>query len=269
MRDHDTVAALASQVLTADGLARGDEPERPGDGRGVPVIAVTAMACRFPGADTPEAFWNHLAEGRDAVTGVPAGRWPDPADADSRWGAFLDDPAAFDAGYFGIGEEEARATDPQARLFLELAHEALERAGYAGPRRRGRRVGVFAAAGESGYRRLLEQAHGETEPPSSALTGNLTGLLACRVAHCLDLTGPALVVDTACSSALVALHLARRSLQQGECDIAVVGGVHLNLTPDGYASLERSHALSPTGRCRTFSATADGFVPGRAARPSC
>ncbi|MFD1500615.1 beta-ketoacyl synthase N-terminal-like domain-containing protein, partial [Streptosporangium lutulentum] len=262
MRDHDTVAALAGQVLTADGLARGDEPERPGDGRGVPVIAVTAMACRFPGADTPEAFWNHLAEGRDAVTGVPAGRWPDPADADSRWGAFLDDPAAFDAGYFGIGEEEARATDPQARLFLELAHEALERAGYAGPRRRGRRVGVFAAAGESGYRRLLEQAHGETEPPSSALTGNLTGLLAGRVAHCLDLTGPALVVDTACSSALVALHLARRSLQQGECDIAVVGGVHLNLTPDGYASLERSHALSPTGRCRTFSATADGFVPG-------
>ncbi|MEV5410326.1 amino acid adenylation domain-containing protein [Thermopolyspora sp. NPDC052614] len=260
VRDHDTVAGLAGLVLAGGG--RGEEPERRDGDPGGPVIAVTAMACRFPGADTPEAFWDLLVRGRDVVGGVPAGRWADPAGSAGRWGAFLDDPAAFDAGYFGIGEEEAVATDPQARIFLELAHEALERAGYAGPRRRGLRVGVFAAAGESGYRRLLEQAYGEAGPPASALIGTLGNMLAARVAHCLDLTGPALVVDTACSSALVALHLARRSLQQGECDVAVVGGVNLNLTPDGYASLEKIQALSPTGRCHTFGAAADGFVPG-------
>ncbi|MFB6526588.1 amino acid adenylation domain-containing protein [Streptomyces sp. NPDC056399] len=227
-----------------------------------PLIAVSGLACRLPGADTPEAFWDRLLDGYDAVTPVPEGRWGDPGDGHARWGAFLDEPDGFDAGFFGIGDEEARATDPQARILLELAHEALERAGYAGPRRRGRRVGVFVAASDSGYRRILEQSGEEGELPAAALTGNLPNMLAARVAHCLDLTGPALAVDTACSSALVALHLARRSLQAGECDIAVVGGVHLNLTPAGYALLEKAGALSPTGRCHAFGAAADGFVPG-------
>ncbi|MFB7406870.1 amino acid adenylation domain-containing protein [Streptomyces sp. NPDC056202] len=227
-----------------------------------PLIAVSGLACRLPGADTPEAFWDRLLDGYDAVIPVPEGRWGNPADGHARWGAFLDEPDGFDAGFFGIGDEEARATDPQARILLELAHEALERAGYAGPRRRGRRVGVFVAAGDSGYRRVLEQSGDEGELPAAALTGNLPNMLAARVAHCLDLTGPALAVDTACSSALVALHLARRSLQAGECDIAVVGGVHLNLTPAGYALLEKAGALSPTGRCHAFGASADGFVPG-------
>ncbi|MEU9297414.1 amino acid adenylation domain-containing protein [Streptomyces sp. NPDC048266] len=244
------------------GQPSGGVPSSPSPGRAEPVVAVSAVACRFPGADTPEAFWERLAEGYDAVTGVPAGRWPDAVDRDARWGAFLDDPARFDAEFFGIGDEEARTADPQARILLKLAYEALERAGYAGPRRRGRRVGVFVAAGDSGYRKVLEQAYGEAELPVSALTGNLPNMLAARVAHCLDLTGPALAVDTACSSALVALHLARRSLQAGECDVAVVGGVHLNLTPGGYALLEKAQALSPTGRCHAFGAAADGFVPG-------
>src|SRR5690606_39273425 len=140
-----------------------------------PPAAVLALACGFPGADTPEEFWDLLVSGRDAVTTVPPGRWGDGADTGhtgdvdtghagaepdgdsgtgrhagavpgaARWGAFLDDPAAFDAGHFAVDEAEARALDPQARIFLELAHEALERAGYAGARRRGLRVGVFAA----------------------------------------------------------------------------------------------------------------------------
>ncbi|WP_406066352.1 amino acid adenylation domain-containing protein [Streptomyces sp. NBC_01077] len=274
IRDHTTVAALAGLMLTTDhaplGTSSGPGAEElasyavrraPAQGAG-PLVAVSALACRFPGADTPEAFWDRLVDGYDAVTPVPDGRWADPADGRARWGAFLDEPGGFDAGFFGIGEEDARATDPQARILLELAHEALERAGYAGPRRRGRRVGVFVAAGDSGYRRVLEHAWGEGELPAAALTGNLPSMLAARVAHCLDLTGPALAVDTACSSALVALHLARRSLQAGECDIAVVGGVHLNLTPTGYALLEKAQALSPTGRCHAFGTAADGFVPG-------
>ncbi|MFJ5138667.1 amino acid adenylation domain-containing protein [Streptomyces sp. NPDC088707] len=273
VRDHTTVAALAGLMLAAAQAAPHDSAQAtPHDSAQAapdgsaqaltPLVAVSALACRFPGADTPEAFWDRLLDGYDAVTPVPDGRWADPGDGHARWGAFLDEPDGFDAGFFGIGEEEARATDPQARILLELAHEALERAGYAGPRRRGRRVGVFVAAGDSGYRRVLEEGHGEGGLPAAALTGNLPNMLAARVAHCLDLTGPALAVDTACSSALVALHLARRSLQAGECDIAVVGGVHLQLTPTGYTLLEKAGALSPTGRCHAFGAAADGFVPG-------
>ena len=267
MRD-DTVAALTDHLLAAlEGTAGRPEP-RAADGappspRG-PGTAVVGMACRFPGAGTPEEFWELLTAGRDAVTAAPAGRWSTDGTAeDGRWGAFLDDPAAFDAGHFGLGAEEARALDPQARVFLELAHEALERAGYAGPRRRGLRIGVFAAVGDSGYRQVLaDAAPGGAPPAEAALTGNLPNLVAARVAHCLDLDGPALAVDTACSSGLVALHLARRSLADGECDLAVVGGVNLHLTPAAHRSLEAARALSPTGRSRAFGAAADGFVPG-------
>ncbi|MFI1422148.1 amino acid adenylation domain-containing protein [Streptomyces sp. NPDC020731] len=268
MRD-DTVAALTDRLLDAvAGTAGRQVSERRATADGTPSqgsgTAVVGLACRFPGAGTPEEFWDLLAAGRDAVTTVPAGRWSTTGAAEEgRWGAFLDDPAAFDAGHFGIGAEEARALDPQARIFLELAHEALERAGYAGPRRRGLRIGVFAAVGDSGYRRILADAAPGAAPPAEAtLTGNLPNLVAARVAHCLDLDGPALAVDTACSSGLVALHLARRSLADGECDIAVVGGVNLHLTPAAHRSLEAAQALSPTGRSRAFGSAADGFVPG-------
>ncbi|MGI3199594.1 beta-ketoacyl synthase N-terminal-like domain-containing protein [Streptomyces sp. GLT-R25] len=276
---NDTVDTLTDHLLaTGDAAVRRSYAA---DGQvsvptraGTPGTAIVAMACRFPGASTPEEFWDLLAAGRDAVTTVPPGRWEgappvqageqaSPGGSDERWGAFLADPAVFDAGHFGIGDEEARTLDPQARIFLELAHEALERAGYAGTRRRGLRVGVFAAVGDSGYRQILaDAAPAGTPPAATALTGNLPNLVAARVAHCLDLDGPALAVDTACSSGLVALHLARRSLADGECDIAVVGGVNLHLTPDGYQALESAQALSPTGRSRAFSTAADGFVPG-------
>ncbi|QNE74168.1 SDR family NAD(P)-dependent oxidoreductase [Streptomyces finlayi] len=276
---NDTVATLTDHLLAATGKNAAGRPAAAE--RGVPhaagdtsATAVVAMACRFPGASTPEEFWELLTAGRDAVTEVPPDRWsapraeqapagPPPAVSDGRRGAFLDDPYAFDAGHFGIGDEEARTLDPQARIFLELAHEALERAGYAGPRRVGLRVGVFAAASDSGYRQVLADGAGSAPAPSAtALTGNLPNLVAARVSHCLDLDGPALAVDTACSSGLVALHLARRSLADGECDLAVVGGVNLLLTSDGYRALEAAQALSPGGRSRAFSAAADGFVPG-------
>ncbi|MEW1612488.1 MULTISPECIES: non-ribosomal peptide synthetase/type I polyketide synthase [unclassified Streptomyces] len=270
IRDHGTVAALARHLLTTVPVhpAAAGEGGAPGGAAGADATsaAVIGMACRFPGADTPDAFWGLLIDGRDAVTPVPDGRWEGPGarptGSRERWGALLDDPAGFDAGYFGIGEDEARALDPQARLFLELAHEALERAGYAGPRRRGRRIGVFAAVGESGYREVLDRAAADGSPLPDTLTGSLPGLIAARVSQCLDLDGPALAVDTACSSGLVALHLARRSLLDGECDLAVVGGVNLHLTSTGHHLLEKAQALSPTGRSRAFSADADGFVPG-------
>ncbi|MFE7274090.1 amino acid adenylation domain-containing protein [Streptomyces sp. NPDC057623] len=281
LRDQHTVAALAGHVLAligeADGASEARRVAMPADERaGRQPVAVLGMACRFPGADTPEAFWELLLSGRDTLTAVPGGRWEDVPggrrdgasgglrdDAPDFFGSFLPDPSAFDAAYFGMDDEEARATDPQARIFLELAHEALERAGYAGPRRTGRRVGVFAAVGDSGYREILAAAtDGDLAGHPGALTGNLPNLIAARLSQALDLDGPALVVDTACSSALVALHLARRSLQSGECDVAVVGGVQLALTPTGHRLLERAGALSPTGGSRPFGAAADGIVPG-------
>ncbi|MEV5581027.1 amino acid adenylation domain-containing protein [Streptomyces parvus] len=271
IRDHGTVAALAGHLLAVVPGPSASAPEA-GEAGGTPeggevVAAVIGMACRFPGADSPEAFWDLLIDGHDAVAPVPDGRWNDDprdrqADPRKHWAALLEDPAAFDAGCFGIGEDEARAIDPQARLFLELAHEALERAGYAGPRRRGRRIGVFAAVGDSGYREVLERASAAGTPLPASLTGNLPALIAARVSQSLDLDGPALAVDTACSSGLVALHLARRSLLDGECDLAVVGGVNLHLTSTPHRLLEDAQALSPTGRSRAFSAEADGFVPG-------
>ncbi|CAL9352996.1 D-alanine--D-alanyl carrier protein ligase [Streptomyces sp. enrichment culture] len=271
LTDHllDALAGTAGQRAPGRGAPGG--PSRPSSGGRAPATAVVALACRFPGASTPEEFWDLLAAGRDAVTPVPEGRWGTAhpageaaATTEGHRGAFLDDPAAFDADHFGIGAEEARALDPQARVFLELAHEALERAGYAGPRRRGLRIGVFAAVGDSGYRQILADAgHGGAPPAgTAALTGNLPNLVAARVAHCLDLDGPALAVDTACSSGLVALHLARRSLADGECDVAVVGGVNLHLTPAAHDALRAAQALSPTGRSRAFASSADGFVPG-------
>ncbi|MFD5201679.1 amino acid adenylation domain-containing protein, partial [Streptomyces sp. NPDC058375] len=269
IRDHGTVADLAGHLLTREPAP--PSPSAPEVGKtgedGEAAAAVIGMACRFPGADTPEDFWNLLIDGHDAIAPVPYGRWDDDArdrqDAPrERWAGLLKDPAVFDAHYFGIGEDEARALDPQARLFLELAHEALERAGYAGPRRRGRRVGVFAAVGDSGYREVLDRASADGSPLPHALTGNLPALIAARVSQSLDLDGPALAVDTACSSGLVALHLARRSLLDGECDLAVVGGVNLHLTSTPHRLLEEAQALSPTGRNRAFSADADGFVPG-------
>ncbi|MFI8219667.1 amino acid adenylation domain-containing protein [Streptomyces sp. NPDC085932] len=283
----DTVAGLVDHLLTrparpadsgAEAIEQGDpyaapsaypsdhperrirEPER----LGREALAVVGLACRFPGADTPEAYWRLLAEGRDLVTPVPPHRWDGDRVPAARWGAFLKDPTAFDADRFGMSEGEARTLDPQARLLLELAHEALERAGYAGPRRRAHRIGVFTTTGDSGYRELLDRAAAGdgTDLPPSALTGNLPNLLAARVAQYFDLDGPALAVDTACSSALVALHLARRSLTAGECDIALVGGVNLHLTPTAHRMLHAARALSPTGRSRAFAAGADGFVPG-------
>lgn len=264
LRDCATVAALAEHLLGLDTRPR--PGPKPGPRPQGDQVAIIALACRLPDADTPDDFWANLVGGRDSVTEVPASRWESAPGALTRWGAYLNDVAGFDAHYFGVEAEEATVMDPQARIFLEVAHEALERAGYAGHRRQGRRIGVFVAAGESGYGQLLHGAIDGGLPASpAALVGNLRNLIAARVAHCLDLSGPVLAVDTACSSSLVALHLARRSLAAGECDVAVVGGVSLNLTSTSYQLLEAAQALSPTGRCRAFSSEADGFVPGEGA----
>ncbi len=226
-------------------------------------IAIVGLSGRFSGSDSLEEFWQHLANGDDLVTEVS--RW-NLAAYDSgfatgqkgycRHGSFLTDIDRFDASFFNISGVEAKFMDPQQRLFLEEAWKALENAGYAGAGMEGARCGVYVGVGPGDYSQLLRSAG-----PPQAFWGNATSVLASRIAYYLDLKGPAVSIDTACSSSLVALHLAVQSLWLGETDVALAGGVFVQSSPNFYLLAGRSGMLSASGRCHTFDAQADGFVP--------
>lgn len=234
-------------------------------------IAVVGIGCRFPSADGPEAFWQLLCDGRDAVREVPVDRWdaaafynPDPlvpGTSVSRWGAFLDQVDAFDRTFFGIAPLRAAAMDPQQRLLLEVAWEALDDAGLPPARRGGSPTGVFVGNTTSDYG-WLHYADDLARLDALARENMVRSALATRVAYELDLRGPSLVVDAACASSLLAIHLACQSLRNQECNLALAGGVNLLLSPHMSVPLSQSRLLSPTGRCRTFDASADGYVRG-------
>lgn len=228
-------------------------------------IAVIGMACRLPDAETPEEFWANLIAGVDSIRPLPASQH-NSLPSEHAWGSSIANVDSFDPAFFKISPAEAAVMDPQQRILLELAYQALEHAGYAGKRRLGRRVGVFIGVGESAYQQLLLPLI-DREPPlhPATVTGTMRNLIAGRIAHCLDLNGPAIAIDTACSSSLVALHLARTSLLAGDCDMAIVGGINLNLNNTAHQLLRLAGALSPTGRCRAFDAEADGIVLGEGA----
>lgn len=221
-------------------------------------VAIVGLALRVPGADDPDALWDLLASGRDPLGPVPADRW-DPAD----WpdapaeGGFVD-AAAFDAARFGIGPAEAAALDPQQRLLLTCAHEALERAGVAPDRLVGRRVSVHVGIGRSEYWDRVRDPEADAHVFSG--TGNESSFAAGRLAHHLGTRGEAVAVNTACSSSLVALHLAVAALRAGDAELALAGGVNVLAAPEAGVVLRRMGALSPTHRCRTFDAEADGYV---------
>ena len=239
-------------------------------------IAVVGMGCRFPGgAGDPAAFWRVLSERVDGVREIPADRWdvdafydPDP-DAPgkmyTRYGGFLDKVDGFDPHFFEISPREAAGMDPQQRLLLEVAWEALEDAGQRPDALRGSRTGVFIGGVWHDYELLQTQETGLQKVDSHTLTGDLASVLAGRLSYVLDLAGPSLTVDTACSSSLVAIHLACQSLRDGQCTLALAGGVNLILSPDGFVKLSKMRALSPDGRCRTFDVRANGFVRGEGA----
>ncbi|MEU8872215.1 SDR family NAD(P)-dependent oxidoreductase [Streptomyces javensis] len=236
-------------------------------------VAIVGMAGRFPGADSVEQLWNLLSEGRDGVRTVPDGRWdteafratvhgdddPDDSRITTDQGGFLSDLARFDAPFFGIPAREAENLDPQQRLLLESAWHALEDGGIDPHRLKNSRTGVFVGVSSNDYARLLAQA-GPERLDAYYGTGTALNAAAGRIAYTLGLNGPALAVDTACSSSLVALHLAVRSLRSGETDAALAGGVNVLLDPMSWVAVSRAHMLSPDGRCRTFSADANGFV---------
>ncbi|MDI3284903.1 type I polyketide synthase [Polyangium sp. 15x6] len=235
----------------------------------VEPIAIIGMGCRFPGgANTPEAFFELLKEGVDAITEVPPERWglapeqsSDPEARAVRWGAFLRDVDLFDARFFGISPREASKMDPQQRLLLEVTWEALERAGQVPERLVGSRTGVFLGIMNNDYAELSASAGPEQEDAYTT-TGNGHSFPSGRLSYTFGFQGPNIAVDTACSSSLVAIHLACHSLRSGECTMAVAGGVNLMLAPSTTRKYAKLQALSPDGRCKTFDATANGFVRG-------
>ncbi|MDX2205387.1 MAG: type I polyketide synthase [Hyphomicrobiaceae bacterium] len=233
-------------------------------------IAVVGMACRVPGADDPDAFWRLLASGADAIGPVPADRWDAGAwyDPDlsaqgkslARAGGFLASIDGFDADYFAIPGREADRMDPQQRLFLEVACDAIDDAGLPHPALRGSRTGVFVASYHNDY--AMQQLADVDGIELRTLTGTLHSVLANRLSYLLDLRGPSLSLDTACSSSLVAVHLACQSLRLGESDIALAGGVSLMIGPELMVALSKVGFMAPDGRCKPFDAAADGFGRG-------
>lgn len=229
-------------------------------------IAIVGLAGRYPQADSIEAFWRNLVGGVDSIIEIPEDRWdreeffsPHKGElgrTNSRWGGFLDGIDQFDPRLFHINAREAMIMDPQERLFLETAWTAVEDAGYRPSELRGRRVAVFAGAMYTEYQMLPSHAEGRVIAHSS-----LHSSIANRVSYYLDLTGPSVALDTMCSSSLVAVHYACRSIIDGEAEMAIAGGVNVSLTPEKYLFLSQGNFLSSDGRCRAFGAGGDGYVP--------
>ncbi|GHF61681.1 type I polyketide synthase [Streptomyces thermodiastaticus] len=229
-------------------------------------VAIIGMSCRFPGASTPDELWRVALEGRDVISDFPTDRgWdldalydPDPARPGStyiRQAGFVDSATRFDAAFFGISPREALAMDPQQRILLETAWEALEHAGIDPLSLKGSRTGVFAG--------LVEQSYLDLDCPEEfegyQMTSKLSSMASGRIAYVLGLEGPAVSVDTACSSALVSLHLAAQSLRSGESALALAGASYIAAHPGGYIDGARQRGLAADGRCKPFSAAADGI----------
>ena len=264
-----TASTLRRAYLTVERLQRQlDEYKR---ARSEP-IAIVGIGCRFPGGVVdPESYWQLLSTGTDAVGEVPANRWDldafydqeprQPGKVHSRWGGFLERIDRFDHDFFGISRREAVAMDPQQRIALEVAWEALEHAGQAPNKLGGSRTGVFVGVCNSDYATHLFKH--PLDITAYASTGTAHSILPGRISYLLDLRGPSLAVDTACSSSLVAVHQACQSLRTGECDMALGGGVNAVLTPQTSISFSQfPDMLSADGRCKTFDASANGFVRG-------
>lgn len=233
-------------------------------------IAIIGIGCRFPAAGNPESFWDLLQHGVHGITEVPSNRWdvdalyhPDPATPgkmNTRWGAFLENIDMFEPSFFGISSREAESMDPQHRLILEVAWEALEHAGLAPNKLAGSQTGVFLGIVASDYSRLV--FNDPINIDGYGGIGITPSIAANRLSYMLNLHGPSLAIDTACSSSLVALHFASQSLQSGESNLCLVGGVNLVLSPEYTLTFSQARMMAADGFCKTFDKDADGYVRG-------
>ncbi|MHC4829159.1 MAG: SDR family NAD(P)-dependent oxidoreductase, partial [Planctomycetota bacterium] len=270
--NYPTIEALAAHLAPLEPTlrpARAASPPPPAACEPDDAIAIIGMGCRFPGDVFDAAsFWRLLSEGRDAITEVPSDRWnlddwfaPDPdaiGKMYTRWGGFLADIERFDPGFFDVSPREAVSLDPQQRLLLEVSWEAIENSGITAGGIRETDCGVYMGiCGAEYLSRALQNAEAID---AYAVTGGAHSTSVGRLSYWLGLHGPNLPVDTACSSSLVALHLACQALRSGECSMALAGGVNSLLSPESHVYFSRLRAMSPEGRCKTFDATADGYV---------
>ena len=239
-------------------------------------IAIIGIGCRFPGGvNDTESFWKLLAEGRDAVSEIPADRFNIERFCDeemglagksiAKRGGFLDEIDQFDPQFFGISPREAPYIDPQQRLLLETAWEAMEDAGLVLDLEKGTNIGVFMGVSHNDYQNIQGGGTDRKGISAHSPTGSAHSIAANRISYCFNLSGPSLSMDTACSSALTAVHLACESLRAGRCEMAMAGGVTVIITPDGFIGFSQAGMLSPDGKCKAFAAEANGFVRGEGA----
>ncbi len=266
--DYPTIESLSNFLANDSQLAK-ISTHQPTFSNVNEPIAIVGLSCRFPQAEGPQAFWELLRNGVDAVTEVPSDRWdvdqfhadePAAGKVTTRFGAFLDNVDLFDPAFFGISPREAARMDPQQRLLLEVSWEALENAFIPPTSLAGTRTGVFVGISSYDYSRLQFDDHEMID--AYAGTGNAHSIAANRLSYVFDLRGPSMAVDTACSSSLVSVHLACQSLRSGESDVALAGGVNLILTPELTITFSQARMLAPDGHCKTFDANADGYVRG-------
>ena len=252
-----------------EGGRRGSAGDLPGaEPRHREPVAIVGIGCRFPGASSPRAFWRLLRDGIDAVGEVPADRWPveefyhpdprTPGKMNSRWGGFLQGVDGFDPHFFGISPREAERMDPQQRLLLEVTWEALEDAGIPPRSLAGSATGVWVGIGMSDYGRWLFEEGALSD--AYAGTGGALSIAANRLSYSLDLRGPSMAVDSACSASLVAVDRACRSLWRGETELALAAGVNLLLAPEVTVNFSQAGFLASDGRSKAFDARADGYV---------
>ncbi|MBP0042085.1 MAG: acyltransferase domain-containing protein, partial [Roseofilum sp. SBFL] len=236
-------------------------------------IAIIGMACRFPGADDYNQYWENLEKGVNSISEIPFQRWDlkkhyspipnQPNKTISKWGGLVEGIDEFDAQFFSISPREARKVDPQHRIMLELSWSCIEDAGYSLSQVSGKDIGVFIGACNYDSILLMNQNQENVEGHSG--TGTWTCMIPNRISSFFNLHGPSIPIDTACSSSLVALHYALKSLKESECDMALVGGLSVLFTSTTYIQMSQLGMLSPTGQCRTFSSDADGYVRGEGA----
>lgn len=267
--DYPTIETLA-YYLSGEELPREEQQAAPDQRVETDAVAIIGLGCRFPGANNSEEFWQMLHNGVDGISEVPLTRWDidtyyDPMPAtpgkmNTRWGGFLKDIDQFEPSFFSISPREAISMDPQQRLLLEVAWETLEYAGIAAQKIAGSPTGVFIGISSDDYSR--QQYKNPRQIDAYAGTGNAHSIAANRLSYALDLRGPSVAMDTACSSSLLAVHQACQSLRNGECQLALAGGVNIILTPDLTITFSQARMMSSDGHCKTFDESADGYVRG-------